>query len=398
MLSNAIKFTAQGEVVLTVAVSGQEMDACHVHFSVRDTGIGIPPDKLAKLFTPFVQADVSTSRVFGGTGLGLSIVKRLVELMGGTVQAHSIPGEGSTFAFELPLRATESHAPEPAAIRDARVLVVDDNVASAQVLTRMLCHLGYHADSATSADAALQALSDAAESGRAYAVLLIDSSLPETNTVQLAQHIAGDPRLCAAQRVLMTPVAGCNAEVLASGGFTAGLAKPVRTAHLAACLDRLLEPTTGSSVCNPDVPRHAPLAGSEPDRGACVLVVEDNAVNQKVAARFLERLGCQVTIAKDGAEGAAVCRPGTFDLVLMDVQMPVLDGYAATRRIREQERGTAHRVPILALTADAMSGQAELCHEAGMDGLLTKPIQLEQLRRVLDERLAESPRIRAATG
>jgi CheY-like chemotaxis protein len=276
---------------------------------------------------------------------------------------------------------------------------VDDNATSLQVLTAALRNLGHEAHGCDSADRALQLLAEAAQAGRAYAVMLLDASLPNTDAVQFAQSIVGDPRLCATRLILMTPVSSGDAKALARGGFAGGLAKPLRTSQLAASLEQLLMPESVRSAHGSGAPvRSNNVVAPELVRGARVLVVEDNVINQKVAARFLERLGCQVSIAKDGEEGAAACRPGAFDLVLMDVQMPVLDGYAATRRIREQELDTSYRVPILALTADAMSGQAELCAAAGMDGLLTKPIQLDQLHRALGQHLLELPALKAAVG
>jgi CheY-like chemotaxis protein len=239
----------------------------------------------------------------------------------------------------------------------------------------------------------LDSLTAAAERSQPYEVVLIDEDMPDMTGIELAQHIVTDPRLRSARLILLSSSGEQHdPKRLGEQGFAAFVTKPVRMLQLAKCLERIMEQgSDGWQVHTPAIatrPVISPIL-SRAEAPPAVLVIEDNAVNRKVAQRFLERLGCAVTLAKDGAEGAEMYETGTFDLILMDVQMPVLDGYASTQRIRAFEKGRGVRVPIIALTADAVSGQAEQCAAVGMDGFLTKPIDIERLRQVLAEQLTE---------
>jgi two-component system, sensor histidine kinase and response regulator len=404
LVSNAIKFTSSGEIVIVVREVGRDGERSRVRFEVRDTGIGISDEALAGLFRPFTQADSSTTREFGGTGLGLSIVKRLVELMGGQVDVASEPGKGSTFSFTLPLAPLEPSASTSTLARSARqrILVVDDNETNRRVLLAQLADAHFDAQAAEGATDALALMRRACGEGRPYEAVLVDYQMPGTDGAMLGERIAGDPQLAGSRLVLLTSLdrKGDHAR-FASMGFAAYLTKPVRARELRECLQHVLahdaaEWTTGE---HPLITRGT-LANAACERryGGSVLVAEDNPVNQKVAQRFLERLGCTVSIAADGADAVAISARERFDVILMDMQMPVMDGLAATRAIRAREGGGA-RTPIVALTANALAGQFQSCLDAGMDDVLTKPLDPARLEDVLERFLlrgaapvAEAPR------
>jgi PAS domain S-box-containing protein len=390
LIGNAIKFTKAGEIAVEVSRHGGTDDVPAIRFEVRDTGIGIAPTAVESLFQPFVQADVSTTRNFGGTGLGLSIVRRLVELMGGNVGVSSVVGAGSTFWFVLPLRkvAVVEVAPSPAGPRAGRrVLVVDDNETNRRVLATRLAHVGYDVALASSGREALVTMRLALAANRGFDLVLSDFQMPDMDGAMLGQRINTDPALSQARVVLLTSIdrQGDLAK-FAQLGFAGYLSKPIRARELLACLDKVFEhdaqawhEQTHPIVTTNSLTRQAT---AKPYSGK-VLLVEDNIVNQKVGQRFLERLGCEVTLAENGRDAIEAWKSGDFRLVLMDVQMPVMDGYTATRQIRDLERGRM-RTPIVALTANAMTGQLERCLQSGMDGLLTKPLEPERLEEVLD--------------
>jgi CheY-like chemotaxis protein len=389
LLGNAIKFTRAGEIVLDVSVVSRDENAAVIRFEVRDTGIGISAESAQALFQPFVQADSSTTRHFGGTGLGLSIVRRLVELMGGVVGVESVPGQGSTFWFVLPMPLTEAQgAPEISSDARAgkRVLVVDDNETNRRVLATHLAHHGYDVTLASSGREALMTMRLALAGARAFDLVLSDFQMPDMDGAALGEKINADPALSRARIVLLTSMdRHGDLGRFASMGFAGYLAKPVRVRELIGCLDRVLarEAQDWHTRTYPIVTANSAQSGAavKPFSGH-VLLVEDNVVNQKVGQRFLERLGCQVTVAENGVEGLSHWEKTQFQLVLMDVQMPVMDGYTATKHIRGLEGGR-RRTPIVALTANAMTGQLERCLQSGMDGLLTKPLNTEQLRETL---------------
>ncbi len=359
LLSNAVKFTAQGHVAVEVSVAGETAAGVQLQFMVSDTGIGIPADRLDRLFREFSQVDSSTTRHYGGSGLGLSIVKRLAGMMGGAVGVASEAEVGSRFWFSAELAvpaAAASGAIGPLAVR---VLVLDGHPVAARSLVRQLEALG--CEVAPCADEA--AFVAALESAPAARVAMVDLRLltgPLTAALSRARARPGAPRL-----VLLAPLGLAAAP---PAGFDAILSKPVRRQQLYSCLGGLV-----------DIPPAAPSADVAPlaSRGDCrVLLVEDNAVNRRVAEHQLRKLGCSVAIACNGVEAVAAAQGGAFDVVLMDCQMPLLDGFDATRQIRRREAGGAlARLPIIALTANALSGDREACLDAGMDDYLSKPLE-----------------------
>ena len=398
LIGNAIKFTRSGEIVCEVgAVAGASSDTVEIRFAVHDTGIGVSADTLSTLFQPFTQADVSTTRHYGGTGLGLSIVHRLVDMMGGATGAESQVGRGSTFWFTLPMVRTE--APAEAGPRWASagrsVLIVDDNDTNCRVLESQLVYEGYGVTLAKSGPEALAALRSAIARGAPVDVALVDFQMPGMDGGELGRSIISDPLLSTTRVVLLTSmdIQG-DVERFAALGFAGYLSKPVRIRDLLSSLERVLQRDAQEwhLQTQPIVTTNGSLHHSRSGRFAGkVLLVEDNAVNQKVAQRFLERMGCDVTVAENGEAGVLACQQDDFQLVLMDVQMPVMDGYTASRLIRGLASKSA-RVPIVALTADAMAGQLEKCLEAGMDALLTKPLDVERLEDALQRfGLSRSP-------
>jgi signal transduction histidine kinase/CheY-like chemotaxis protein len=392
-VSNAVKFTRAGDVLVSVTAAHSPSGERVLRFTVRDSGIGIAPEAIAKLFTPFVQAEASTSREFGGTGLGLSIVRRLVELMDGTCGAESVLEQGSSFWFELPLQQCDS----PAArlplkeTANARVLIMEDNATSRRVLEKQLQHAGYRTSSCSSNVDALLLLQAAAHEHDAFDLVIVDADTPGMTAMELGASVQADPLLASARLVLLasigdrTSLADMNA-----AGFSSFVSKPVKLAQLLECLQHAplvsRETQPQKLTLNPEnKPLHAP-AQTRPLFAGQVLIVDDNVVNQKVAQRYLQRLGCNVTIASDGAESVRIAQQRSFDLILMDMQMPVMGGREATVRIREALGSKCP--PIVALTADVNSTQIEAARAAGMTDYLTKPIELERLQYVLKQFLA----------
>jgi two-component system, sensor histidine kinase and response regulator len=412
LIGNAIKFTSAGEIAVDVSRVGGTAAQPLIRFEVRDTGIGVSAEATQKLFQPFVQADTSTTRNFGGTGLGLSIVRRLVELMGGEIGVQSEPGKGSTFWFVLPLSVVEPRvaaAPDVGTTRDTRrILIVDDNETNRRVLATRLAHAGYDVTLASSGREALVTMQLARGNGRAFDVVLSDFQMPEMDGATLGERILADPVLAHTRVVLLTSVnRHGDLDRFASMGFAGYLTKPIRARELLACIGKVLSrnPQEWHARSYPIV-----TTGSLHESGKTkpfsghVLLVEDNVVNQKVGRRFLERLGCRVTVAENGVDAVKAWETGEFALVLMDVQMPVMDGYTATRQIRDRE-GTRPRMPIVALTANAMSGQLERCLQSGMDDLLTKPLDPQRLEEVLErfglgarDELLHEPQVDALLG
>jgi PAS domain S-box-containing protein len=389
LIGNAIKFTRSGEIVCEVNMVKRTEQHVLLRFSVRDTGIGIEPAAIGALFEPFVQADSSTTRHFGGTGLGLSIVRRLIEMMGGDVGVESAPGKGSTFWFELPMQPVSSPAVEtrrPATAAGHRIVVVDDNETNRRVLLTQLSHAGYDVTLASGGKEALTTLRTAAAAARHFDAALVDFQMPDMDGAMLGEQINSDPYLSRTRVVLLTSMdRHGDMNRFAAMGFAGYLSKPVKPRELLATLEQVLSHAAEEwhSQTHPIITLNVAQQKSFSRQfSGKVLLVEDNVVNQKVARRFLERMGCEVTVAENGLEGVRAFERGGFRLILMDVQMPCMDGLAATRRIRELEGGGS-RIPIVALTANAMSGQLDKCMEAGMDTLLTKPLNVQLLEEVL---------------
>lgn len=388
LVGNAIKFTQTGEVVLEVCLLGRQNGRALVHFEVRDTGIGIARESLDRLFQPFTQADSSTTRRFGGTGLGLSIVRKLVEMMGGQTGAQSEVGKGSTFWFTLPLEEPAGEFEAPLVMQHAhggrRVLLVDDNDTNRRVLASQMIHAGYSVETAANAEQALLIL----RSGHGpFDAVVLDYQMPDMDGAMLGEHIMKARDIAPTRLMLLTSLdRSGDMQRFADIGFSAYLTKPVRTRELLDCLNRALshEAEHWHMHSQPIITRGT-LVANEVKRAYTgrVLLVEDNAINQRVARRFLERLGCEVQVVGDGRQAVEAFQRNSYGFILMDMQMPIMDGIEATRRIREIEAGTCH-TPIVALTANAMMGTLERCLGAGMDDYLTKPLDITRLQDVLD--------------
>ncbi len=406
LAGNALKFTENGHVVIGVEALRTGGEG-RFRFEITDTGIGISADKLNALFQPFTQADASTTRRFGGTGLGLSISKRLVELMGGEIGVTSADGEGSTFWFTLPLAEDTSPAPQPipsVSLGDVRVIVVDDVPINVQVQREFMKSWGMRVDSATNGNHALEMIRSAARDGDPYRVALFDFLMPGMDGEMLARSVRGDPALKDISLILATSAATRgDAERFHAVGFNAYLTKPFRPETLLHTLEAVLAGPRGWSKDEPIITRHAlnerkrpdapqlkpvekrAMAGAPRMNVARVLLAEDNPVNQIVAVKMLERLGCRVDVAADGQEAVTMSERFPYDVIFMDVQMPIFDGLEATRRIRERENGSAH-VHIIAMTANAMDGDRERCLAAGMDDYVSKPITTQALEGALSRK------------
>jgi PAS domain S-box-containing protein len=378
LLGNAVKFTSTGEVGVQARVVDSDEQQVTVELEVHDTGIGIDPQSLDRLFEAFSQADASTTRRYGGTGLGLAISRQLVELMGGTLTVRSTPGRGSTFTARLPFPRSDSEVKAPRAVdlHGLRVLVVDDNATNRLVLDRLLVSWGCLPDAVDGAERGLERLVSAALSGTPYDVMLLDLNMPDLDGYELARRATQDPRLTGLRLVMLTSSGQRGeAERAAEVGVAGYLTKPVRSAQLHGVLVTVLGRTPA--------PTKDVVTTSHPSaRGSRLLLAEDNPVNQKVAQLTLQQLGYAVDVVSDGAQALAALANGSYDAVLMDCQMPVMDGFAATRELRLRE-AAGPRTPVIALTASAMASDRERCLRAGMDDYLSKPIRSEDLAVVL---------------
>jgi signal transduction histidine kinase/DNA-binding response OmpR family regulator len=393
LVGNAVKFTEQGEVVLSVKAdkAPDALDAASVtlSFEVRDTGPGIPPDKLQLIFQPFTQADGSMTRRHGGTGLGLSISTRLVELMGGRLWAHSEVGRGSTFHFTVRLAPAVHPRSRPIALSPLRLagmsaLVIDDNATNRRILQEALRGWGMLPAVADGAASGLAELRRAAAAGRPHPLVLVDAQMPEVDGFTLVEQVRREPDL-AAPTIMMLTSLGHQADAARCRelGLAAYLVKPIKLSELLRAVLNAL----GEAAANGARPRAAATEQAlAPSRGTLrVLVAEDNPVNQRLAVRLLEKAGHEVSVAQNGVQALAALEGQCFDLVLMDLQMPDLDGLEATIALRRRERQAGRRTPVVALTAHATEGYRERCLAAGMDGYLAKPIHAQDLLAVIDE-------------
>ena len=385
LLSNALKFTKRGHVLVDVSAVACEAGRRRWTLRIEDTGIGINSAQLATLFKPFTQAEQSIARNFGGTGLGLSISKHLVELMGGQLAVSSAPGVGTEFTVTLELPdAVLEEAPQPelARLTGVRVLVVDDHSINRRILLEQLSSVGMDCQCVDGSGLALIELGIAAGTGRPFAVVITDYRMPEMNGDVLAETLRADVSYGSPELVLYTSEPLPNhATWIQEHGFSGYLVKPARAEHLLALLCRIMAPASDTSGDASGGTRIAvrPLQRKQRPK---ILVADDNPVNLTVARTMLDWMGCEVTCVADGAQAVAAWRSGTWDLVLMDCQMPVTDGYEATAQIRAAETGGAH-VKILAVTANVDSGDREHCLAAGMDDHLPKPITMEGLSQAL---------------
>jgi two-component system sensor histidine kinase/response regulator len=395
---NAVKFTQSGEISLEIQLVKTDESGTLVRCEVRDTGMGIPEARLRSLFQPFTQVDASTTRKFGGTGLGLSIVRKLVELMGGESGVESEEGKGSRFWFTARFAPASSTGPKlqrvaPAALHNRRVLVVDDNATNRRLLALQLEQCGIGATLTSSAAEAIERMQEACARNQPFEVALVDHDMPDCNGAQLGQQINADTRLKNTRLILLTS-SGLRGDALrfAQLGFAGYLLKPVAQNDLFDCLMVVLggQAEDWHSQTQPIITRHELRALRNREDQKRILLAEDVVVNQKVAVRMVEKLGYGVEVVANGREAIVAWESGRYDLILMDCQMPEVDGYEATREIRRRERGDQH-IPIVALTANAMKGAQEQCIEAGMDAHLSKPIDREALHECLQRFLADRP-------
>jgi len=397
LVGNALKFTESGEVAVEVEMDATGSDRPRLHFTVNDTGIGIPVEKQQTIFDAFSQADGSTTRQYGGTGLGLSISLRLVKLMGGRIWLDSTPGEGSTFHFTAEFdvqpesKATTVTVPQVDPV-DVTVLIVDDNATNRRILQETTAGWGMRPTAVGSGSAALDTMERANGAGQAFSLLLLDANMPEMDGFTVVERMRRTPAL-AGSIVLMLTSAGRRRDAARCRelGIAAYLVKPIRSADLLKAVQRALGMSTVPVERRGLITRHSLREGCRPLH---VLLAEDDLINQKLAVRLLEKHGHAIQVAGDGraavdALDAAERGGRPFDLVLMDVQMPVMDGLAATAAIREREKGTSRHIPIIAMTAHALKGDRERCLAAGMDGYVSKPIQAAALLAALADVLGE---------
>jgi two-component system, sensor histidine kinase and response regulator len=390
LIGNALKFTSTGEIALKVQLDLIEDTTSTLHFIVSDTGIGIAADKLQSIFNSFSQADTSTTREFGGTGLGLTISRRLVEMMGGKIWVESETGVGSQFHFCVQFGAAKiqssrtSSSPAAAHLRGAKVLIVDDNRTNRRILEGLLKHWEMNATAVSSGDEALTEITAAHSSGLPYNLILTDMHMPKMDGFDLVETIKGQPHPSTATIMMLTSGGQRGDAARCSElGIAAYLLKPVRQSELREAIARVLNVQESFAV-EPMVTRESLVEARDPAGTFQILLAEDNPVNQKLATRLLTKRGHRVTVAGNGKEALAALAEGAYDLVLMDIQMPEMDGLEATMKLREQEKITGRHQPIVAMTALAMKGDRHRCIEAGMDGYLTKPIRQQELDEALE--------------
>ncbi|MGE5314490.1 MAG: PAS domain S-box protein [Acidobacteriota bacterium] len=395
LLGNSIKFTERGEVIVRVRKEEESETSVRLRFAITDTGIGISKDARERLFQPFMQADGSTTRKYGGTGLGLAISKQLVEMMHGEIGVESEIGKGSTFwftaIFEKQQAAQQQRQGQRMALAGVRMLIVDDNATNRKVVHHQVLPWGILAGFAENARQALELLRSAVRAGTPYAIAALDMQMPEMNGLQLAAAIKADRELSATRLILLTSLGVLDKEELDAVGIETTLTKPVRQADLYNAIMSVVTP----------VPKAAPAPepeSVETDRSEFshirILVAEDNIVNQKVAKRMLEKLGCSADVVADGLEAVQAVANAPYDIVLMDCQMPEMDGFEATRQIRARETQGRH-MTIVAMTANALQGDKERCLESGMDDYISKPVRhtdlLEMIRRWMPAKRETAP-------
>jgi two-component system, sensor histidine kinase and response regulator len=392
IVGNAIKFTSEGEISLVAQIEQRRDQGSLLRFTVSDTGIGIPKTQLTHIFEPFSQADSSTTRKYGGTGLGLTICTRLVQAMGGTTSVVSEVGRGSKFSFTaflgdvadtaLPSDETESLE----ALVNKRVLIVDDNRTNRSILERILSRLGMRADTAANSDQAFTALKDAHQLSDTYGLILTDMHNPGADGFALIEKLRENEELAVPIIVMLTS-AGHVVDVARCRelGVSAYLIKPIRESELLHAALRAVGDWGAASTSADPAERAEPAIINQMSGALNILVADDNRINQKVASRLLEKRGHKVTLAANGDEVISLLETRTFDLILMDVQMPVMSGVDATIEIRRREQKAKHHVPIYAMTANAMKGDRERYLSVGMDGYLAKPIQVDELDQLLRE-------------
>jgi PAS domain S-box-containing protein len=388
LVGNAVKFTSVGEVVVRVRRASSDGHRVGLDFTVEDTGIGIPPEKQQMIFETFTQADASTTRRFGGTGLGLAICTRLVELMGGRMWVESKPGVGSQFHFTATFTPAEGVPAklDRSALAAVRVLVVDDNATNRRILEEVTTRWGMRPYAVDGGRAALAVMREARIAGEPYPLVLLDANMPDMDGFAVAERIRADPRL-AGVTIMMVTSSGQRGDAARCRelGIARYLTKPVRQSELLDAIMGALVRVSPGEMRDAASPRKRAASGR-----LVVLLAEDNIVNQRLATRLLEKEGYEVSTAANGREALEAIAKGAFDLVLMDVQMPEMDGFQATRAIRAGERSLGGHLPIIAMTAHVMKGDRERCLDAGMDAYVAKPVQREVLLATIDRVLGRS--------
>ena len=389
LVGNAVKFTSSGEIIVQVSLAESAIKDVTLRFSVTDTGIGIPPEQQHRLFQAFSQTDHSTTRKYGGTGLGLAISKQLVEMMSGSIDVESMPGQGSTFRFTVkvglcstPL-TTESG--EFTSLLGTRALCIDDNATNRAIFQSQLAAWGLEVDCIGDSKQALEQLRKAHTEHHPYQLAILDYHMPEMDGMELATHIKADTDLAPTRLILLASVGQRGHRQKAEeSGFSAYLTKPVRQNQLYACLKTVMGMASESSSPPALVTRYR-LAEQQAQLRTHLLVAEDNIVNQKVIVRLLEKKGYRVDVVGNGQEALEAHARTPYALILMDCQMPEMDGYEATAAIREREASTGGHTPIVAMTANAMQGDRERCLESGMDDYISKPIQPQTLADLVSQ-------------
>ncbi|MCC6490957.1 MAG: response regulator, partial [Candidatus Hydrogenedentes bacterium] len=393
LIGNAIKFTRAGEVVLRISKETEDEDAVLLRFSVRDTGIGIPKSKVGILFDKFSQVDASTTRKYGGTGLGLAISKQLAELMGGEIGVESVLGQGSEFwftaRFDRQAAQEEPQAVLPADLRGVRILVVDDSPIAREILASRLTSWNMRPSLSGDGNEALQLLHGALEEGDPFRIALVDMQMPGMDGETFGCCVRADERLRDLRMVILTSMgARGDARRFEQAGFVAYVTKPVRFHEFRMVLALALAERDGKESNRlPITTRHTvrEMSRQFADRNGRILIAEDNATNQQVAIGILKKLGLAADVVDNGREAIKALETVPYDLVLMDVQMPDVDGYEATRRIRNPKSAVLnHDIPIIAMTAHALQGDRERCLQAGMNDYITKPISPEALASALE--------------
>ena len=394
-VGNALKFTSKGEVTIQVKpVSYPEDNEKYICFEVKDTGIGIKKEKISSLFEPFVQADTSTTRKYGGTGLGLAICKKLAHLMGGEIGVESEEGKGSTFWFTIKLLPAEEQPIQisPEDLQNLNVLVADDNATNRKIFKCYLQNWRMNATVVENAVQAIKSIKEADQQGNPFHILITDFMMPDKNGLELGEEVKKLNLSSSPYIILCTSFADRSQhEKAMSIGFSAYLTKPIRQSQLLDTITRIIGKNDNANITIKDSPHTTEK--DIPQKAVAdvnVLLVEDNPINQKVATLLLGKLGIKPEIAKNGQEAVNLLKEKSFDLVFMDCQMPVMDGFTATKAIREMERNTDRHTPIVAMTAHAMKGDREKCIQAGMDDYIAKPIKPDELEKIIEKWLKSS--------
>ena len=389
LVGNSIKFTEQGEIAVQIETVSRADQTVELRLSVRDTGIGVPPERQKVIFDSFSQADESTTRLYGGSGLGLTITARLVRMMGGQIWVESEPGQGSTFSFTATFGLTDSAANNIPRVlqlnaQDLPVLVVDDNATNHRVLERILTSWHMRPTTVESGQAALDEIREGHSLGSAYPLALVDCVMPSMDGFELARRIRESPELSGMAIVMLTSANRRGDQAMCRElGIRGFLIKPIKQAELRKAIAEALDDQPRETPENPRKP--VPL--NSETKTLRILVAEDNQVNQTVARRMLEKSGHGVVVAQDGEQALSAMDHERFDVVLMDVHMPVMDGFEATAAIRGKQAGSGDRTPVIAMTASAMKQDLEQCLVAGMDAYITKPVQSDDLIRVIESTL-----------